>query len=666
MSFAFKPISPSDITVTEYSANKKYSYLENELSGSGIRLYIGENNPINTINSFDPINDNKTSLDEYKRLVFSSIKHLFYKKYIESGDFNTSSSYEDYLQNTLYSGSYTTNLRRIENITGSSFSGINSIYNTNLLYDETALYDDATYDSDRGTLANIISVDKNIFGDKILPNTFIISDDSTYVRDDGEGNIFDYSNESNYNNIISLGTNDGIYIGNIFYSLGLIVITNYDYLCILGSPPTAINDYISYYNYSTARTFDILGNDFSDCGGIDYSSVNLLSISGSDFPDCYIDFDNNLYVIRNQKGYIPGNYQIGYTIKNYNNEESNIGLINLDIKSLPTVISNFTSSIICKNNITPISMSFKVDKGVPVYEYSFDNSVYYPISGFFNTPVSTSYTPNTSSNILYIKDYIGDILEYPFTPFYPNIDYITSISKSPTCSNTGSIYISSSNGLYFILNNEIISRSFNTNILLPTGSYTASLYSIYGCIETTTFDITKKDPIIYTLSTQSISCYNNSDGIVNITDIQGGNSREYFITLSSGSYSYSASLNNNLNKGVYSLIIEDRDGCQVSSSINLTAPLQLIHSITSSLESKCFHKLELNGVGGILPYKYIIKSPTQLYISDSGSVELIQDNLSSIYITSSIMDNNGCVSTEIYTQIYGRQYEYSGSSCEQI
>ena len=81
MSFAYKKIPPSNISSTPYISNKKFSINNNEISGSGITFHIGECLPIDQINFFDPKNDDKTSNNEYKRLIYDSINHLYYKLY---------------------------------------------------------------------------------------------------------------------------------------------------------------------------------------------------------------------------------------------------------------------------------------------------------------------------------------------------------------------------------------------------------------------------------------------------------------------------------------------------------------------------------------------------------------------------------------------------------
>ena len=62
----------------------------------------------------------------------------------------------------------------------------------------------------------VLSVNQSIYGNKILPNTFQVSSSKYNVRDDGFGNLFDYSGSTTH-------------IGNIFYAQGIAIITSQDY-----------------------------------------------------------------------------------------------------------------------------------------------------------------------------------------------------------------------------------------------------------------------------------------------------------------------------------------------------------------------------------------------------------------------------------------------------
>ena len=661
MSFAYKKISPSDISVYPYEVNKSFN-IEN-LFDSGITLYIGENLPLDQIRFFDPENDDKTTNNEYRRLIYQSIKHLFYKNYNTNGEFLVSSSYDNYLQTKLYSGSNTSTFRILPNITGSSYQGVNSIYNQNVIYDDIYNYDEVNFDGNRGNLITILSIDKNIYGNNIKPTTFLINTGSFYIKDDGEGNIFDYNNETNYNEIISSGSVEGTYIGNIIYSLGIIVITNQDYICILGSPPIVINNYYSYKNIEQPINFDITENDYSDCNGIDYSSIELIPLDNFDFPDCYIGGDGFLYIIQNQKSYIPGIYKLGYSIKSNNGLLSNTGSINLNIDQYPLEI-NYTSSKVCNSSISYISYSFDIFGGTPIYSYSWDNQTYYTASGFLNVSISGSILSTTNS--LYIKDYLGNIVSKSLSNYYDDILYSININNSIACDTIGSVNIETEQGIKFILSGSLIEYNTNELIYLPTGSYTASIIDNNNCEKLINFSILQNNPITYNITTQSINCNGDNDGSIIITNITGG-LEPYDISYYS-LFSFPVSSSNiisNLTSNTYYITVTDGNNCSVETEVIINEPTELILTTTGSYEFSCYSTVELNITGGTPPYNYIVSTPQNIYTSDSNIINMINDGLNGFYVTASVIDNNGCIISTTQ-EIYGRTYIYSGSYCEEI
>jgi hypothetical protein len=62
----------------------------------------------------------------------------------------------------------------------------------------------------------VLAVNQSIYSSKILPNTFQVSSSKYNVRDDGFGNLFDYSGSTTH-------------VGNIFYAQGIAIITNQEY-----------------------------------------------------------------------------------------------------------------------------------------------------------------------------------------------------------------------------------------------------------------------------------------------------------------------------------------------------------------------------------------------------------------------------------------------------
>ena len=122
---------------------------------------------------------------------------------------------------------------------------------------------------------------------------------------------------------------------------------------------------------------------------------------------------------------------------------------------------------------------------------------------------------------------------------------------------------------------------------------------------------------------------------------------------------------NSLSTGSYNIIITDNDNCQYISNIILNSPSIISQTITSSYINECFSSIEINTIGGVSPYNYTIITPNNIYYSDINKIDLVNDGLNPYFITSSITDINGCINIS-YHEIYGREYQYSGSYCETV
>ena len=675
MSFSYKTLSSNDITLTSHITNKFWEVKNSTLSENGVTIYIGENLPINIDNPFDPVNDVKTSNEEYRRLIFDSIKHLYYKNYISgslTGSFFQSSSYFNYEQSTLISGT----LRELPNITGSaniSYALNNQYEGSTTIYDNISLYDEATFDPDRGNRIVIISIDQNIFGSGLSPNSVFISGSNYYLHDDGEGNFFDYYTQDNFLNPVSSSL-----IGNIFYSHGLITITNEDYLCVFGAPPTAINDYYLYYNLNPTKSLEILNNDYSDCGILLPDTFTTHSLEGYTFPSFTYN-DGTISIPPIQPNLIPGSYKIGYTIQNSSGLYSNTASINLTLTSEPLQIINIINSSICFNDTSSIPVTFSINYGVPYYSYSLDEgNTYLGINDLFNVIVSGSITAS-NNNIIYAKDYLGEITTQTFSSWYPEVLASITIQKPP-CNST------STDGKIFINNDQTaISASINgvSQALpalftgIPTGSITIGLTSSFGCTTSSIVEVDIYPPLTASVTQSNISCNGLTNGFLRINfsnviddlrvtllDPTGSsiynnkrlsefpNNSVTASNLSTGSYDL----------GVFSLIT---DQCQFYSNIfTITEPTTMSYSISASYINSCSNQIEFNNeTGGTSPYTYIaIKSGSgEIYSSNTNIIDL--EDLNGGNYISYLIDTNGCQSSTSSLEIFGRQFIYSGSEC---
>ncbi len=187
---SFKKLTKSDVSTVPYYANKQWTLVYGcyPTSSEYITIFKGTNLTTSFSSGSDPKNEG-----QYERLIYTQINHMFYQTY--TGSLNTSS-----LMSSIYY-----NLSASQQRPTSSYF----IYN-----DKDNLIKSFPTGANEGI--RILAVNQSIYGNKILPYTFQISSSKYNVKDDGFGNLFDYSGSTTH-------------VGNIFYAHGLAIITNQNY-----------------------------------------------------------------------------------------------------------------------------------------------------------------------------------------------------------------------------------------------------------------------------------------------------------------------------------------------------------------------------------------------------------------------------------------------------
>lgn len=206
MRAAKNTIYASDVTTLPIKVKYTSSYYSNTTSSAGITITKGINNEVY---SYEKV--------EYETLVYRFARQMYYSNFL-SGSFPVSSSqYESYMQSTAASG--------------------------------TAETDQRYFPTGSGESVTVLAIPRTAFGEKISPTTFrIINSGSFSLYDDGNGNVRDYGTGSlsryidylyhiapdEYYNAL-LDFSNTTHVGNIFYSHGIVVITNQDYQGIFGT-----------------------------------------------------------------------------------------------------------------------------------------------------------------------------------------------------------------------------------------------------------------------------------------------------------------------------------------------------------------------------------------------------------------------------------------------
>lgn len=191
---AFKRINKSDVFVLPYVANKNWQFSSSSLNENGIVVYSG----VKDDNVFDPINDT-TSSGYFQKLIYKSLNHLYYQE---------------------FSGSYIddTRLLQTNNYISSSIYHASSSYYNYKADTESDIY----FPTGTTSVIKVISIPKKIYGNSIKRGSFSLKSDLFNIVDDSKGNILDTS------------TYPYSPVGNIFYTHGLIVITQPSYQSVFG------------------------------------------------------------------------------------------------------------------------------------------------------------------------------------------------------------------------------------------------------------------------------------------------------------------------------------------------------------------------------------------------------------------------------------------------
>lgn len=264
---SFKKLSKSDVTVVPYNANKQWtlSYCPYPTSSDYLTIYKGTN----VTGSFSL--DEDVTENQYERLVYTQINQLFYQDYTASLDTSslmfTLNNYESASQ---------------QRPTSSYF-----VYNDNknlVNYFPTGAMEGI----------RILAVNQEIYGNKVLPNHFILSSSAYYITDDGYGNLY-----------------DGLtHIGNMFYAHGLGVITNQDYQLMFPLPPLAKNDIVYFQDTDSPKAISPLNNDDARGGTLVPSTLTL---SGSATDLAFWTNNGDGTVTLNSS--VVGTYVIYYTVE---------------------------------------------------------------------------------------------------------------------------------------------------------------------------------------------------------------------------------------------------------------------------------------------------------------------------------------------------------------
>lgn len=191
----FKPFTTSDVVISPFEVNKSFTFQGTSsfsLPNVNIDRFIGQNNT----SSLWVSGSNQTGLitTQDKKLIYSSIKELYYSNYLQNPQGSTASTASFNNDGTITGLAYTPNY-----------------YN----YLSSTLVQNRLFPTSSNSEIGIVSIPSNLFGEYLKPNTFSLECTYGTITDDSNGNL-----------LLSSSTyfTSSYHVGNIIYEHGMVII----------------------------------------------------------------------------------------------------------------------------------------------------------------------------------------------------------------------------------------------------------------------------------------------------------------------------------------------------------------------------------------------------------------------------------------------------------
>ena len=265
-------------------------------------------------------------------------------------------------------------------------------------------------------------------------------------------------------------------------------------------------------------------------------------------------------------------------------------------------------------------------------------------------PYSYSWSPGgmTTQNVtglcagtymLQVTDAHGCIVFKPYTLNNPGPVTVTTATTNVTCSGlcngASTANPLTGTGPFTYLWNDSHAQTTQTANGLCAGTYTVTVTDANGCTATATSIVTSPASMTVAITSQgNNSCFNACDGFASA--LVAGGSAPFSYNWMPGSVAGAAV--NNLCAGTYTVTVTDLNGCSANTTVNITQPVALVASITST-NVTCFGACNgtANAVytGGTGPYTFLW-TPTLQTTPNITSVCAGVYNLG-------VTDGNGCI-----------------------
>ena len=121
---------------------------------------------------------------------------------------------------------------------------------------------------------------------------------------------------------------------------------------------------------------------------------------------------------------------------------------------------------------------------------------------------------------------------------------------------------------------------------LCAGLYTITVTDNNGCTQETNFNVGQPTPLAFdSVITQNVTCFGYGNGSVSLY-VNGG-TPPYSYSIDNGTTFSSTNAFNNLTPGVYDIVVRDAHGCEITTTVTITEPSQVVVNPTFTSTTIC-------------------------------------------------------------------------------
>ncbi len=337
-------------------------------------------------------------------------------------------------------------------------------------------------------------------------------------------------------------------------------------------------------------TASAMGETVACFGGTDGDIT--LTVAGGSLPYTYLW--SNGATIPNPTGLSDGTYTVVVTDANGCVATSQAQIV----APGSALLASATGSALVCNGTSTGSVAVTATGGTPPYNYNWDN-------GAGNSPNPSGLPANTYTVL--ITDGNGCTTTAAAVVSQPPPVVVSASGTSVSCSNStdGTATVTVNGGVlpYTYVWSGGGGNSPTASGLSPN-TYTVLVTDFNGCIGTASVVITAPTAISATATGQTLGCFGDTNGTINLT-VNGG-TPPYVYNWSNGS---NAEDPTGLSSGTYTVVITDANGCTMQTSASVIDPPPILASIVNPIDATCFNSNDgiatVNVAGGTPPYFYI-------------------------------------------------------------